>query len=69
MMSEPALRPCPFCGAPGKLFDHQMDQKTTLWWVQCSNSHCIARRQVMDDREAAIAAWNERKDGTAWIET
>lgn len=69
MMSKPALRPCPFCGAPGKLFDHQMDQKTTLWWVQCNNSHCIARRQVMDDREAAIAAWNERKDGTAWTET
>ena len=59
-MSEPALRPCPFCGAPGKLFSLQMDPKITLWWVQCSNSHCIARRQVMDDREAAIAAWNER---------
>ena len=53
MMSEPALLPCPFCGAPGKLFDHQMDQKTTLWWVQCNNSHCIARRL-------------ERKDESEW---
>lgn len=60
-MREPVLRPCPFCGAPGKMFSHEMDKKTTLWWVQCTNSHCIARRQVMDDREAAIAAWNERK--------
>ena len=59
-MSETALRTLKYTGPPGKMFDHQMDQKTTLWWVQCSNSHCIARRQVMDDREAAIAAWNER---------
>lgn len=42
-MSDPVLKPCPFCGAEGKLFSHEMDGKTTIWWVQCRSSHCLAR--------------------------
>ncbi len=61
-MSEQMLKPCPFCGAEGKLFSHEMDGKTTIWWVQCRSSHCLARRQVKDSKAAAVAAWNDRKD-------
>ena len=59
-MSE--LKSCPFCGAPGKLFHLEMDGEKTIWWVQCSNSHCIARRQVTDSKAAAETAWNDRKE-------
>lgn len=59
------LRECPFCGAAGKLFSHQMDDRTTIWWVQCQSSHCLARRHVVNSKEEAIADWNKRKDDPA----
>ena len=61
-MNKPMLKPCPFCGAEGKLFSHEMDGKTTIWWVQCQSSHCLARRQVRDSKAAAVTAWNDRKE-------
>lgn len=54
------LKPCPFCKWRGKLLSHEMTATKTLWWVQCSNSHCRARRAVTDSRLAAILEWNER---------
>lgn len=59
---EHELRPCPFCGAPGKLFSHEMDEKATIWWVQCRSTHCLARLIAKGTKAAAIAAWNDRKD-------
>lgn len=60
MKSKELIESCPFCGWEGKLFSHEMNKNTTLWWVQCRNSHCLARRAVRDSREAAIASWNSR---------
>lgn len=62
---DDALRPCPLCGAAAALRSHEMDEKTTLWWVQCRNTHCLARPIAKDTKAAALAAWNERKDGSA----
>lgn len=56
------LKPCPFCGAEGRMHRHEMDEKTTIWWVQCWNSHCLARQLASGSEEAAVAAWNDRKE-------
>lgn len=56
-----AIRKCPFCGADGKLFSHDMDEKKTIWWVQCSNSHCLARITPMSTEKSALEAWNRRE--------
>ena len=62
------LKACPFCGFAAKLCSHEMDKKTTLWWVQCRNTYCLARPIAKDTKAAALAAWNDRKE-TAWTET
>lgn len=56
------LRLCPFCKAKGKLFQHRMSEKITLWWVQCTNTHCLARVTPVDSKEKAIEKWNERSE-------
>jgi len=69
-MTEHELRPCPFCGSAGKLYCHELDARTTIWWVQCQRTRCLARRLAADSRAAAVAAWNCRKGAkSAWIET
>ena len=55
------LKPCPFCGKDGKLFSHVMSEEKTLWWVECHNSHCLARRAVCASEAEAVSMWNERR--------
>jgi hypothetical protein len=56
------LRACPFCGAAGKLHRHEMDKAKTIWWAQCSNTHCLARLLAQDNEEGAVSAWNKRRE-------
>ena len=59
-MSMEQLEKCPFCGSIAQVFCHQMDRKHTIWWIQCGNSHCLARRIPVDTPERAAADWNQR---------
>lgn len=54
---------CPFCRHEGKLFHHKMNELVTLWWVQCTNTHCLARRTPVDNKEDAIRMWNAGGSG------
>lgn len=56
------LRTCPFCGAAGKMHRHEIDKTRTIWWVQCSNSHCLARLLAQDNEDGAVSAWNGRRE-------
>lgn len=56
-----SIKRCPFCGANGKLFSHEMSDRKTIWWVQCTNSHCMARITPKSTDKSAIEAWNERR--------
>lgn len=56
-----SIKRCPFCGASGKLFSHEMSERKTIWWVQCTNSHCMARITPKSTDKSAIEAWNERR--------
>lgn len=60
-MSRITLRACPFCGTDGKLFSHDMDEQKTIWWVQCTNSHCRCTMLAVDSRDRAIMRWNARE--------
>jgi len=71
-MSE--LKPCPFCGKPGRLI-HNTDSDYESQWdfsVECS-SWLDGGSCVMDGHfktaEEAIAAWNRRADDERRCET
>ena len=59
-MSDPELRPCPFCGGPARLY-YQLDDLSD-WVVACNG--CGARScpdGIRYDRDLAIADWNTRR--------
>ena len=53
------LKPCPFCGAEGKLIRHIYHKLNDTFGVECLG--CKAQTwQFFSDREDAIEAWNRR---------
>lgn len=60
------LKPCPFCGAFGSLYDSP--DHSTAWEGGCSNDKCPAWDVIWEEtRAAAIAAWNRRAPDAALI--
>lgn len=57
--ATPSLKPCPFCGAPARLWKWGMGAHTV---VECTNYDVdIHRVSVQGDTEAeAVDAWNRR---------
>ena len=59
-MSNPELKPCPFCGGEAVLDDEWIAQYS----VFCENNACRygrnGTRRIYDTRDEAIAAWNRR---------
>lgn len=54
----PEMKPCPFCGSPGK-----PTGECDMVWIVCSNWDCQAERiNKFEETEDAIADWNERKE-------
>lgn len=54
------LKPCPFCGSAGELYDRHW---LGTFIVQCSNGTCPASFMIgwdYDTVEEAIEAWNTR---------
>lgn len=61
------LKPCPFCGGPGKLYHSRDSQsKDDLWWVDCysDTDFCPVNPWTgfFGDKDEAIEAWNRRAD-------
>ena len=58
------MKPCPFCGGEGKLWETNLwDKKRdhSEWVVTCQK--CGAERDDAYSREKAIEEWNERYGG------
>ena len=53
-MSEPSLKPCPFCGDTAL----EVAQGGDRHWVMCHGCH--AEGPMRDDEAAAVEAWNRR---------
>lgn len=57
------LKPCPFCGAPGKLDSGEME----CWMAYCGQGEdnivgcpTLPETGFFDSRDEAVAAWNRR---------
>jgi hypothetical protein len=62
-MTQPKLKPCPFCGGKAKLLPiHNLCAETFGWLVKCNpkviTDSCVTLRG--DTRKQAINAWNRR---------
>nr|DAM46620.1 MAG TPA: restriction alleviation protein [Caudoviricetes sp.] len=55
------LENCPFCGSEAKLFSHEIDTGKFIWWVQCRNTHCLARQTPVNSKKIAVDRWNCRE--------
>lgn len=53
-----ALRPCPYCGGPGKLAP--MPNASSWWRVRCQNYDCGGTTWAIQGPDEAVAAWNRR---------
>ena len=56
-MSEPKLKPCPFCGGEAKLINI-LNYYGDIYWVKCEE--CNAETPSDFEKDEAIAAWNRR---------
>lgn len=61
-MIPPELKPCPFCGGPGKI-NESLDLPADIpshVLVYCAGENCITPTIALATRAEAIAAWNRR---------
>ena len=62
-MTDAAIIPCPFCGAPGQLEHFAMPILTNkgniAYYIECSQREC-GSGPIRDTEEEAVRAWNER---------
>lgn len=63
------LKPCPFCGNPGKLRECESNERPVWagtygeWWmIECSSEYCGVHPKVSaGEKETVITSWNCRK--------
>jgi Lar family restriction alleviation protein len=62
---DPALRPCPFCGAHGRKLDFWWDQRSerAAWKVSVVCLGCGARGGGARSQAGAVELWNRRMPG------
>lgn len=56
------LKPCPFCGEPGKFTYYNGGWPDTCHDTECSSWKCPSRSAGRPTKEAAAALWNTRAD-------
>lgn len=61
MTEKVELKPCPFCASIAILDECGFPPDGTLYWGKCTQDDCLIDGPAHDDRQKAIAAWNERK--------
>lgn len=60
-MSEPELKPCPFCGGAASCFEDATH--STAWWVGCYNDPCEIEPSLWaQTKDQATEEWNTRAD-------
>ena len=60
-MSEPKLKPCPFCGNEARYGRGGEEWDERLWTAGCEYGHAVSPE--MDTIEEAAAWWNRRRRG------
>lgn len=63
-MSEPKLKPCPFCS--GKADIEILEDDPVYFMIFCTNDDCSASACFgfkSENRKSAIEAWNRRTNG------
>lgn len=63
-MSEPKLKPCPFCGGKAEVSSPRY-REMGPFWVECKReNNCFVRPKTtyFDEKIEAICAWNIRRD-------
>lgn len=60
--SAGALKPCPFCGGPGRVSNRRNgDLMQARWCVFCKGPvECGAEMGFYDTKAEAVSAWNRR---------
>ncbi len=61
-MKTPKLKPCPFCGGPGRMFFVKQPDGTITYEVDCENEGCEVSSCTLlyETKEQAAAVWNKR---------
>ena len=57
-MTEPKLKPCPFCGGEARVTGSESLGTVNYYYAYCME--CNARTDDCADRQSAIEAWNRR---------
>ena len=58
------LKPCPFCGGDGHLYQRLWHGSDKQWEVFCFNENCIGHSitAIFKTKELATKAWNRRAE-------
>lgn len=57
-MTEPKLKPCPFCNGEAKIYSRHIDWLLLEHIVRCKKCHCMT--DTYDTKVEAAEAWNKR---------
>ena len=58
-MTNPEIKPCPFCGGKGEISEDLSSQSRSRWYYVVCDS-CCAKSDVVNSEAEAILDWNRR---------
>lgn len=60
MASSMKLKPCPFCGAEGKIIKGENKYPREVWYHACCSNLCCELGCTHSRKTDAVNAWNRR---------
>lgn len=54
------IKPCPFCGKPGRLRGSNNVCGSPFYYIECVNINCMASTAGQETKKKAIEQWNRR---------
>lgn len=54
------IKPCPFCGKPGRLRGSDDVGGAPFYYVECADINCMANTAGQETPDKAIELWNRR---------